>query len=86
MENTVKLPRMRNINKAYEMLKSEDPDTIITKHQIKLIVYSGKIPIYTVGNRKFFDYDLFRSYIAILPITMARIFAADSISHTESRE
>lgn len=64
MENTVKLPRMRNINKAYEMLKSEDPDTIITKHQIKLIVYSGKIPIYTVGNRKFFDYDLFKSFIA----------------------
>ena len=50
--------------KAADNTEFIDPDTIITKHQIKLIVYSGKIPIYTVGNRKFFDYDLFRSYIA----------------------
>lgn len=64
MDNNVKLPRMRNINQAYELLKSEDPDTVITKHQMKLIVYSGAIPIYTVGNRKFFDYDIFKSYIA----------------------
>ena len=64
MDNIKRLPRMRNINQAYQMLKNEDPDTIITKHQIKIIVYSGAIPLYTVGNRKYFDYDIFKAYIS----------------------
>ena len=64
MDNINRMPRMRNINQAYQMLKNENPDTIITKHQIKIIVYSGAIPIYNVGNRKYFDYDIFKAYIS----------------------
>ena len=51
--NTERLPRMRTLKQAYELLKEEDPDTGITR-----IVENDEIEIYCVGRKKLINVDL----------------------------
>ena len=56
--NTERLPRMRTLKQAYELLKEEDPDTGITMREIRRIVENDEIEIYCVGRKKLINVDL----------------------------
>ena len=55
---TKRLPRMRTLKQAYELLKEEDPDTGITMREIRRIVENDEIEIYCVGRKKLINVDL----------------------------
>ena len=43
------LPKVRTINKVYDEIIKDDPDTAITKNAIRQAVLSGEIPSKSVG-------------------------------------
>ena len=56
--NTERLPRMRTLKQAYELLKEEDPDTGITMKEIRRIIENDEIEVYCVGRKKLINVDL----------------------------
>ena len=46
---TERLPRMRTLKQAYELLKEEDPDTGITMKEIRRIVENDEIEVYSMN-------------------------------------
>ena len=53
--NTERLPRMRTLKQAYELLKEEDPDTGITMKEIRRIIENDEIEVYSVGRKKLYS-------------------------------
>lgn len=54
----MEIPRMRTIPKAYEELKTLDPNTSVTLRGIREMVRAGKIPVCSVGNKTLINFDL----------------------------
>ena len=57
------LARMRTAEKAYEIIKEQDPDTDITLYYIRHLIKSGKIPHTPVGIKKLVNVDYLIEYI-----------------------
>lgn len=59
-----KLPRLRTINKAYEHLKEQDPETDITEPMLRGLVAAGEIPCVYQGRKALVDIDTLVDKIA----------------------
>lgn len=55
------MTKFRTINKAYDEIKSRDPDTAISRRMFRDIVRSGMIPSIARGNRSLVDVDVAES-------------------------
>ena len=51
------MQRMRLISEAYDYIKSQDPDTCITKTGFRRLINEGKIPVLQIGNKKVVNLD-----------------------------
>ena len=54
--------RARTIDSAFEELKKIDPNTAVSKHYIRQLVISNKIPYRKAGNKYLFDFDRLVEY------------------------
>lgn len=57
------MARVRTIKKAYEEIRSADPNTCLTEHHIRQLAISGVIPCRKAGTRYLLDLDGLISYI-----------------------
>ena len=55
--------RTRTIDSAFEELKKIDPNTAVSKHYIRQLIISNKIPYRTAGNKYLFDFDRLVEYL-----------------------
>ena len=55
--------RTRTIDSAFEELKKIDPNTAVSKHYIRQLVISNKIPYRKAGNKYLFDSDRLVEYL-----------------------
>lgn len=58
------IPRMRTAEGILKELRNEDENMAISLHQIRKIIASGEIPVYSAGCRKLVDYDRFLAYLS----------------------
>ncbi len=58
------VPRMRTIDKAYEYVLGNDPDTQLSKNAFKKLVLSGEIASVNVGRKKLVNLDLVDRYLS----------------------
>lgn len=56
--------RMRTINKAYEEIKAQDPDTCITKWFLQQLITGGAIPATRAGKKWLVDMDDVEEYFS----------------------
>lgn len=60
-----KIPkRMRTVEEAYNLLKSEDPETAVSKNHIYRIVKQQLIPVTYAGKKQLIDYDCLLEYLS----------------------
>jgi len=57
-------PRMRTRDKAILQLKTDDPETSLTRFAIDRLIASGKLPTVKIGNKVLINYDLLLDIIA----------------------
>lgn len=57
------VPKIRTVKKAYEILKTEDPDTAISKYAFTKLIKDGVIPSQKSGVKVLIDVDLAISII-----------------------
>lgn len=57
------LPQMRTINKFYDELVQEDPDTAAAKKLIRRIIVNGTVPSVQVGRKYIFDKEMMIQYL-----------------------
>ena len=55
--------RTRTIDSAFEELKNIDPNTAVSKHYIRQLIISNKIPYRKAGNKYLFDFDRLVEYL-----------------------
>ena len=55
--------RTRTIDSAFEELKKIDPNTAVSKHYIRQLIISNKIPYRKAGNKYLFDFDRLVEYL-----------------------
>lgn len=58
------VPRMRTIDKAYEYVLENDPDTQLSKNAFRKLVLSREIPSVNVGRKKLVNLDLVDRYLS----------------------
>lgn len=63
-DNGTKRKRMRTVDEAYNLLKSEDPETAISKNHIQKIVKQQLIPVTFAGKKQLIDYDFLLEYLS----------------------
>lgn len=56
--------RMRTINKAYEEIKAQDPDTCITRWFLQQLITGGAIPSKRAGKKWLVDMDDVEEYFS----------------------
>ena len=57
MSNNNSMVRMRVLNELYAELKSIDPQTNVSKHFIRQLAISGKVPVVQVGRKRLISLD-----------------------------
>lgn len=62
--NNYNIPRMRTIAKAFEEVKTIDPDTSLTMRALRRLINSGNIPSVQVGNKFLINLDLLFQYLS----------------------
>ena len=55
--------RTRTIDGAFEELKQIDPNTAISKHYIRQLVISNKVPSRKAGKKYLLDFDKLIAYL-----------------------
>lgn len=55
---------LRSIQKAYEIIKADDPDTAVTLYTIRTWCKEGKIKCLYAGSKVLVDIDSLKDYIA----------------------
>lgn len=58
------VPRMRTIDKAYEYVLENDPDTQLSKNAFKKLVLSREISSVNVGRKKLVNLDIVDRYLS----------------------
>lgn len=58
------MPRMRTIDKAFEEVKKNDPETNFTKWRLRQMVTRKEIPTYRAGTKYLVNMDLLYDYLA----------------------
>ena len=56
--------RIRSVQDAYQMLKSEDPDTPVSVGMIRRLLADGTIPCLRNGRKIFLNYDALLEYLS----------------------
>lgn len=46
------MPRMRTIDEAIKLLKTDDPECQFTKNALRQLVLAGEVPFVLIGKRK----------------------------------
>jgi hypothetical protein len=55
--------RMRTLDKAYEELKTADPNTEMSKYSLRQLLMSGKVPVVEVGRLRLVDMSVLDAYL-----------------------
>lgn len=63
MENR-KIPQMRTINQAYQILKDADPESGISQYFIRQLVITGKVKHAMTGNKYLVNMDALVDYLS----------------------
>lgn len=67
--STPRKPRMRTIDEAYVMLRTDDPDTKVSHNAIRKIVINELVPVTCMGRKRLVDYDGLLEYLASNKVT-----------------
>jgi excisionase family DNA binding protein len=59
-----KLARMRLLDECYAEIKALDPNTSISKHYIRQLAISGKIPVVMAGRKRLINLDGLIEYLS----------------------
>ena len=58
------MARMRTIPEAIRYIKTNDPDSALTPHALRLLVLSGKFPHVQIGAKRLVDVDLLERFMS----------------------
>ena len=56
---------LRSIKKAHDIIRSEDPETAVTVHTIRVWCKEGKVKALSAGNKVLVDVQSLLDYIAM---------------------
>ena len=56
-------PRMRTINEAMELLYRQDPNTAFTKHALRQLIVTDKLPHVMIGRKYLVNFDAPEDYL-----------------------
>lgn len=62
------LPRMRTLDQAYCYIKTQDPETALTKCALRHMILIGVIPSVMVGNKRLLNLDNIEQYLSGFPV------------------
>ena len=66
------MPRMRTIEEAIKLLKTDDPECQFTKHALRQMVLNNEIPFVLIGKRKrLINYDALLTKLSSLQVSAA---------------
>lgn len=57
-------PRMRTINEAMELLYQQDPNTAFTKHALRRLIVTDKLPHVMIGRKYLVNFDALVEYLS----------------------
>lgn len=57
------MQRIRTINKAFDEIKQQDPETALSLYLIRQMVKQGLVPSIKAGNKRLVDVDVLQEYI-----------------------
>lgn len=60
-------PRMRTLDRAYDLIKETDPDTCLTRHALRALSVSGRVPAVMVGTKRLINVDALLDILATDP-------------------
>jgi excisionase family DNA binding protein len=60
---TIHLAKMRTLDECYAEIKELDPNTSISKHYIRQLALSGKIPVVMAGRKRLINLDKLIEYL-----------------------
>ena len=52
MGNAIELKKLRSVHKLYLMLMELDPESDVTEHCVRRLVYEGYVPTVETGNKR----------------------------------
>jgi hypothetical protein len=55
--NNQTMPRMRTLDAAYALVREVDPGTSLTRHALRTLALSGRVPAVMVGNKRLLNVD-----------------------------
>ena len=65
--SNVALPRMRTLDSCFALIQEADPDTSLTKHALRALVVSGRVPAVKVGVKRYINADALLHLLATDP-------------------
>jgi hypothetical protein len=65
------LPRMRTLDAAHALMKGIDPETSLSKHALRALAISGRIPTCSVGKKRLINVDALLHILATDPASLS---------------
>lgn len=63
MDKIIRQPRMRTLDECYNELVALDPHTSVSKHFIRQLAISKKIPCIMAGRKRLINFDKLLDYL-----------------------